>query len=149
MASEPSISLGVKNKDMDSYMGCAPCSPCDSSDDPAKKKEWENEMNYPCFTVCGQHAELMGADDLEVNDVVEVTLKLIVKGKRDDSRRADNKVKRDISIDFEICETSNMKDLGKDENYDGEPDTGAESDTKDEPVMAILSDGNSEASGEY
>lgn len=135
-----STSLAVKNKDMDGYMGCAPCSPCCDSDEPAKKKEWENTLNYPCFTVCGQHAELMGADDLEVNDVVEVTLKLKVKGKRDDSRRVDNKVKRDISIDFEICETSDLKDLGKDEDADGEPDGKEPAVSADEPVMSILGD---------
>jgi hypothetical protein len=136
-----STSLAVKNSDMDSYMGCAPCSPCCDSDDPKKKNEWENTLNYPCFTICGQHAELMGADDLQVNDVVEVTLKLKVKGKRDDSRRVDDKVKRDISIDFEICETSDLKDLGKDEDADGEVD-GGETAGEDEPVMTILSDGN-------
>lgn len=133
------IDLGVARKDMASGYSCSPC--C-SSDEPDKKKEWENTIIYPDFTVEGMHAELMGAEDLNVDDVVEVVLKLKVKSKRDDSRRIEGEkaVKRDICIGFCILATSNLTDLGEDKGGAEATDAGtAMMEAEDAaPVRALL-----------
>jgi len=141
---DATVSMGVTNKEMkdSSYYGCAPspCEPC-GSDSASEKRKWERTLNYPCFTVSGKHAELMGAEDLQVDDLVEVTMLLRVKGKRDDSRRSGDKVTRDICIDFEICKTSDLLDKGEDKNIDGKPDD-EEVDVSNEPVSMLLVEGD-------
>lgn len=131
------ISLGVANKDMqDSYYGCCP-SPCPPDDD-KKKAEWEDTVTFPKFTLEGKQAELMGCDDCQTGDLVEVTLKLRVSGKRDDSRLVDGKAKRDVSLTFEVLETGNLTDMGRDNDADTKADEGKTDVMDSAPVRALM-----------
>lgn len=128
------IKLGVTRKDLgDGYYGCSPC--C-SSDDPARKSEWEQEVIHPSLDLNGKHAELFGADDLELGDMVEVTLKLQVTSLRDNSRLMDDgKKTRDLNLGFKLLEASDLTDAGSagDESSETKSAAGGSA-----PVDAIL-----------
>lgn len=135
---DPTISLGVARKDMSNNYCCAPS--CCTEDDPDKKKEWDNTIINPELCLEGAQAELMGADDLEVDDLVEVTFLMKVKGKRDDSRRieGEDKVKRDLSLTFSILKSSNLTDKGSDK-ADGSEEVSAPDETMDSsPVRELM-----------
>lgn len=70
------INLGQTRKERDDLSGYGPCSPCGSSgsDDPEKKKEYENKVIYPSLYIDPHPAgELELEDDQMVNVKCRVT----------------------------------------------------------------------------
>ncbi len=136
---EPTIDLGVARKDMSNNY-CCPVACC-PSDDPKEKADYENTIINPEMCVEGKQAELLGVDDLQVDDLVEVTFLMKVKGKRDDTKRIDGQkdVKRDLSLTFAILKASDLIDKGSDENADDKDDGDTEDATMDSsPVRSLM-----------
>lgn len=121
--------LGFKRKDLNDGSYCSPCAPCDN-------KDYEDEMIYPEINVVGKQADVMGADTLDLGDEVEVTLRLKVKGLRDDSRLIDGKKQRDLNLTFQVLEASDYTFVSESDSGDESDDTSESSD--DSPVHAML-----------
>jgi hypothetical protein len=119
--------LGFKRKDLNDGSYCCPASTTDS-------KDYENELVYPEINVVGKQADVMGADQLELGDEIEITLRLKVKGLRDDSRLIDGKKQRDLNLTLQILEASDFTVVS-------EGDAGTEKESsadEDSPVHAML-----------
>lgn len=126
------ISLGFKRSELsDGYYGCAPC--C-ASDDPKEKEAYENEIVHPEISFSGKQAEVLGIDDLELDQVVEVKLKLKVCGLRSDKRVVNGKQQRDLSLSFKVLEADDYEVEEADDSSEAE----SEDDGSEDADMAAL-----------
>lgn len=129
--------LGFKRKEMsDGYYGCPVA--CCGSDDPKKKEEFENELVYPEVAFDGKQAEVMGIDDLDLDEEVEVTLKLKVKELRSVERVSDGKKTRDLCLRFTVLAAS---DYTAAEADDSEAESGTESDADVSALRMAMDNG--------
>lgn len=108
--------LGFTNKELSdsSYYGCSPCCPSDEKD----KAAWEAEVRYPTIDFNGKVADALGAEDLALDEVVEVTVRLRVKSLRSEGRVVDGQKKRDVSVCFEVLAASDLVSEGAGEQAD-------------------------------
>lgn len=128
------ISLGFKRSELsDGYYGCAPC--C-APEDPKEKEAYENEIVYPEVSFSGKQAEVLGVDDLELDQVVEVKLKLKVCGLRSDKRVVNGKQQRDLSLSFKVLEASDYE--VEETEGEGESETEPEGSGSDDADVAAL-----------
>lgn len=118
--------LGFTNKELSdsSYYGCAPC-PCDEKD----KAEWEKQVSYPTIDFNGKVAEALGVEDLDLDEVVEVTMKLRVKRLSNEGRVENGKKLRDVRLCFEVLAASDLVSEGA-----GEPDDEDEAESTTTPA---------------
>ena len=104
------IDLGIKRKEM--YSG-EPVSP-------QSEKKYENEKVYPEVHVSGEHAEMMGAEDMKTGDVVEQTVRWRVKSHTKTEENGKTRYSMDLCLesasDCVECET-------EDKGEDDEPKT--------------------------
>ena len=129
--------LGFTNKDLSdsSYYG-SPCCPSENKDD------WEKQVVYPEIRFNGKVAEALGVEDLDLDETVELTVVLRVKGLRNEGRVVEGKKKKDVEVCFEVISASDMTPVGEAKEEDGDEGSGEKmtmgAQDDDEPVNAIL-----------
>lgn len=131
--------LGFTNKELSdtSYYG-APC--CASETD---KGDWEKQTVYPEIRFNGKVAEALGAEDLDLDEMVELTVKLRVKSLRNEGRVVDGEKKRDVEICFEVLAASDFTAASDDSEDESESEGSGLHETMGEiddeqPVDSIL-----------
>lgn len=132
MKSDKMIDMGLKRKEMN------------SGATPMKEKDYENEKVYPEVDLHGDHAEMMGAEDLKEGDVVRQPVQWRVK--RHSKTTEGGKTKYAMTLCLEKAgDCTDCGSKGKDDDADETAaDEGDGAD--DSPAMAYIR-GNAKDAG--
>lgn len=117
MNSPKMTDMGMKRKDMRGP---------ESVSEPGEKKDYDNEVCYPCLSASGEQARMLGAEDLKEGETIEQ----LVRWKVRRVERSEVNGKKDYRLELDMVKASDVEackdceDDAEDGEYDGKHSAG-------------------------
>lgn len=123
MATPKLVKMGIKRKDM---YGSGPTAP-------KSEKEYDKEEVRPEIHLSGEHAKMMGAEDLKKGDRVRQTVEWVVGSH---SKHEENGKEPRYEMTLCLDKAGDHSEVGEDKTGKGDEDDGDGAD--DSPAMAYI-----------